>query len=524
MWWYDAVDPVLLPGLQLVAARERPATGCSRRTAAARSRRLLPPLTALLLTGALASGGTPPVPWPRGAPPSDGAIDTMLAETQQIDDREQAEEWLNAAEAAEASDHLPILQADVDSGYYTKADLFRFGDEFFSHPFTVTQDGYGDGHFVTLRRVHSGVRGGLDTFSCAGCHAVGGPDGAGSNTQNALLGGDGDAQTSANQRNAPALQGGGIVQALGAEMTLELQYQRSVAAATAAEHDKPVEIELSTHGVSFGSILVYPDGHTDSTKLEGVDADLVVKPLGWKGNVARLRRFVEDAARVHFGIQSVVLCQQYQDHPDPAHLGPGPNWWDPDDDGHSHELEEGMLTTAAVYLAMLETPVIIPPADAGLRDRWASGAALFESVGCEHCHKEQLVLAGTFWHETSDTTGGEVVLSLFQDGEQPRGTNSVNVFSDLKRHSMGPALADPHDNEQGLGRDVFLTRPLWGLAETAPYLHDGRAATIPEAILAHGGEGQKARDAFVALTPAEQADLHVFLLSLTREPRVRVDR
>lgn len=477
---------------------------------------------AVLLAGALAPGGTPPTPWPRGAAPTPAEIDALLADAQQIDARDQAEVWLAAAEAGEASEHLPIQQADIDQGLYTKQDLFRFGDEFFDHPFTVSPDGYGDGHFVAFRRVHDGVRGGLDTFSCSGCHSVGGPDGAGAFTQDALLGGDKDHETSANHRNAPALQGGGIVQALGAEMTLELQYQRDTALQAAVAHGKPVLQPLVTHSVSFGSIVVYPDGHADTSKLEGVDADLVVKPFGWKGNVSRLRRFVEDAARVHFGIQSQILCLAYQQHPDPAHMGPGPNWYDPDDDGHTHELEEGMLTAAAVYLAMLETPTIIPPADEGLRDRWAHGSALFTTTGCEDCHKRQLELANTFWHETADTTKGEVVLSLFQDGEQPRGTNDVKLFSDLKRHAMGAGLADPHDNEQGLPRDVFLTRPLWGLAETAPYLHDGRAATIPEAILAHGGEAQKARDAFAALSAADQADLHIFLLSLTREPRLRV--
>jgi hypothetical protein len=462
------------------------------------------------------------VPWPRGAAPTEAELDALLADAEQIDAREQAEDWLDALESGEASEHLPIVQADIDDGVYTKQDLFRLGDEFFSHPFTVSPDGYGDGHFVALQRVHSGVRGGLDTFSCAGCHSVGGPDGAGSTTQNALLAGDGEHEISANQRNAPALQGGGIVQALGAEMSREMQYQRDQALATAVAHDEPVLVELSTHDVSFGSIVVYPDGHLDTSKLEGVDADLVVKPFGWKGNLSRLRRFVEDAARVHFGIQSHVLCLEYQKHPDPAHMGPGPNWYDPDNDGHAHELEEGMLTAGAVYLAMLETPVIIPPHDEGLRDRWANGGALLEQIGCTSCHKRELELKDTFWHETADTTDGEVVLSLFQDGEQPRGSNLANVFSDLKRHAMGPGLADPHDNEQGLPRDVFLTRPLWGLAETAPYLHDGSAATIPEAILAHGGEAQEARDAFAALSSKEQADVHIFLLSLTREPRVRV--
>jgi CxxC motif-containing protein (DUF1111 family) len=87
---------------------------------------------------------------------------------------------------------------------------------------------------------------------------------------------------------------------------------------------------------------------------------------------------------------------------------------------------------------------------------------------------------------------------------------------------MGPELADPHESDDGIPRSVFLTRPLWGLAETPPYLHDGRASTIPAAILAHGGEAKGARDAFAELSTDEQADVHIFLLSLTREPKVRV--
>ena len=89
---------------------------------------------------------------------------------------------------------------------------------------------------------------------------------------------------------------------------------------------------------------------------------------------------------------------------------------------------------------------------------------------------------------------------------------------------MGPELADPHPDSTGLPRERFLTRPLWGLAETAPYLHDGRAATIPEAIEAHGGDAAASRDAFRELSPRQRASLHVFLLSLTRQPRVRYSR
>jgi CxxC motif-containing protein (DUF1111 family) len=339
-----------------------------------------------------------------------------------------------------------------------------------------------------------------------------------------MLAGDGEHETSANLRNPPALLGLGMVQALAAEMSLELGAARDAAIMQARATNAPVTAKLATHGVDFGSLVAQPDGSVDARGVVGVDGDLVVRPFGWKGTGARLRRFVEDAARVHFGVQSHVLALGYRDHPDPAHLGPGPNWWDPDDDGHTRELEEGALTAAAVYLAMLETPVVIPPVDGTLRDRWANGDALFTRIGCDGCHRRALTLLETRWHERADTTPGEVLVDLFADGDAPRGTNTVALFSDLKRHAMGAALADAHENEQGIPPDVFLTRPLWGLAETAPYLHDGRALMIPEAILAHGGEAQASRDAFAALSAPEQADVHLFLLSLTREPKLRVAR
>lgn len=478
----------------------------------------------LLLAAALAPGDSSPlVPWPHGEAPSAIELDALVADASSIQDREQLEEVLAAAEAGEESEHLVIFQEDIDDGLYSHDQLFQLGDGVFAHEFTL-DDGYGDGTFTSLNRIHTGVRGGLDTFSCAGCHSVGGPDGAGSQTQNAFLLGDGDTASSAVVRNAPAMLGAGLVQALAAEMTQILAHKRSLALQEAKASGVPVTLALETKGVSFGTIVVPPEGALDVSKVEGVNGDLIVRPFGWKGVVSRLRRFVEDAARVHFGIQSQVLAENYEQNPDIPHLGPGPNWYDPDNDGEVRELEEGILTTTAVYLALLETPVILPPHDPGLRDRWANGSALFDSVGCAGCHKRSLELLQSTWHETSDTTGGAVTLELLYEGDQPRGNNQVALFSDLKRHAMGKGLADAHDNEQGLPRDVFLTRPLWGLAETPPYLHDGRAATIPAAILAHGGEAQASRDAFAALSAGEQADLHIFLLSLTREPKPRIAR
>lgn len=475
----------------------------------------------------LASTPDTPVPWPHGAPPTTDALGAMVSETLTLSDRERFEEFLEAAEKGEDGEHIQLFQQDIDENNYGLGELdrlFQFGDSLFGHEFR-SEDGYGASVNPQLQRVHRGLYGGLDTFSCAGCHSVGGPDGAGSETQNALVLGDGEHASSANVRNPPHVLGVGFVQALAAEMTAELQYERDTALASADEKGVPVSLALEAKGISFGHLVAHPDGTLDLSNVEGVGPDLVVRPFGWKGNVARLRRFAEDAARIHFGIQSQVLCEQHKVYPDPERLGDGPVWFDPDADGKYNELFEGILTASAVYMAMLESPVMIPPYDPGLRDRWARGSVLFDEAGCATCHVRSMQLAFSTWSELPDLTGGPPVkVNLVLDGEKPKSQLVVNLFSDLKRHDMGPALADPHDDPDGIPRSVFLTRPLWGLAESAPFLHDGRAATIPAAILAHGGEAQDARDAFAALSPDDQADLHIFLLSLTREPKPRVAR
>lgn len=476
----------------------------------------------LLLPLALAAGSSDVVPWPHQSPPTPSEIAALVDDATAVNDREQREEWLAAAEKGEESESLGVFQDAIDQGFYSLDFLFQKGDDIFAHEFTP-EDGYARGPFTGFQRIHTGVRGGLDSFSCAGCHSVGGVDGAGATTQNAFLLGDGEHISSAVVRNAPPLQGLGIIQALAAEMTYSLQQARDQAISQAQTTNQPVSAPLTAKGISFGALTAHPDGSIDTSAVEGVDPDLVVKPFGWKGSISKLRRFAEEAARVHFGIQSHILALDNQQSPDPDRLGDGP-WYDPDNDGKTRELEEGALTALAVYLAMQETPIVLPPFDPILQDKWANGKALFDSIGCPSCHTTSLTLVNTIWNETSDTTGHAVTLNLLTDGDEPRGTGQVTLFSDLKRHAMGDALADPHDGDPLIPRDVFLTRPLWGIAESGPYLHDGRAPTLPEAILAHGGEAQSARDAFDDLPAGEQADLHVFLLSLTRDPKVRIAR
>src|SRR5208282_871561 len=108
-------------------------------------------------------------------------------------------------------------------------------------------------------------------------------------------------------RNAPALLGDGYIQQLGIEMTADLQAQLAAAQAAGPGDAGSQTVALSSKGISFGSITIDSKGGVDFSQLDGVDPDLVVKPFGWKGRTAVLRRFVEGGFQVHFGMASQAL-------------------------------------------------------------------------------------------------------------------------------------------------------------------------------------------------------------------------
>src|SRR5256886_15517955 len=88
----------------------------------------------------------------------------------------------------------------------------------------------------------------------------------------------------------------------------------------------------------------------------------------------------------------------------------------------------------------------------------------------------------------------------------------VRAFTDLLLHDMGPDLADICLGE-ALPSE-FRTEPLMGLRFATAFLHDGRAATIEDAITLHGGEGLRARNRFLRLSAFERGVLLRFLRSL----------
>jgi CxxC motif-containing protein (DUF1111 family) len=128
------------------------------------------------------------------------------------------------------------------------------------------------------------------------------------------------------------------------------------------------------------------------------------------------------------------------------------------------------------------------------------GERLFERLQCAVCHVPTLVTA--------------------ESPELPQlAHQTIHPYTDLLLHDMGEGLADDRPDFAAGPRD-WRTPPLWGLGLServngnAFLLHDGRARSIEEAILWHGGEAQRSRDAFIRLPRDEREALIAFVLSL----------
>jgi len=167
-----------------------------------------------------------------------------------------------------------------------------------------------------------------------------------------------------------------------------------------------------------------------------------------------------------------------------------------DGDARGHEVDETGLDLVTLYARNLTVPARRDLDDPEV----LRGKQVFYQTGCPACHRPKFVTH---------------VLP-----EQPaQSFQLIWPYSDMLLHDMGPGLADDRPEGRATGRE-WRTAPLWGIGLTqtvsgeASYLHDGRARTLLEAILWHGGEAQPHRDRLIAMPPADRAALIRFLESL----------
>jgi CxxC motif-containing protein (DUF1111 family) len=240
---------------------------------------------------------------------------------------------------------------------------------------------------------------------------------------------------------------------------------------------------------------------TDGDGISGrVNYDgMLVGRFGRKAQTARIELFVRGPLFNHMGITSNPLSET-QRAALPAFKAPlvAPSVVNdvgavvakqaviPDeatidlDDVPDPELLESELFDLVCFASLLAAPWPDDPTAQTVR-----GEATFNEIGCDGCHLPSL--------------------------RGPRG--AIPAYTDLLLHDMGDDLADRFPMGEATGRE-FRTQPLWGIATASPYLHDGRAETIDDAVRWHEGEATSTRDAYVALSGDARADLLAFLESL----------
>jgi len=409
---------------------------------------------------------------------------------------------------------------------------------------------------------------GPETQSCHDCHDTPFDAGAGK----LVAAGIRDLHRAANpalfiQRSPIHLFGSGALQKLAEEATSDLQSIVADATTRAHKLGTSVPAPLTTaNGVNYGSVSVSPSGVVDTSGVKGMDPDLIVKPYLWKGELASfLRALVRGSAELEMGMEGVEL------------VGPG-NDFDQDgvaDELSVGDVTAMSIYVAAQPRPVTKLELsryfggryALPPQRIAAIE---SGEALFAKVGCTGCHRPQMLLKDPVFREPSASTpyrdqalltginprafglnpDNPVKFDLTANptvgrdrdgrcadrdlpqthvhGDRDRGRSSacfpqferdsrgnviVRLYGDLKRHDMGAGLADPID-EIGTGVSMWKTRDLWGVGSTGPWLHDGRATTLTEAILLHGGEGQAARNAFAALSDGQRDQVIAFLDNL----------
>jgi CxxC motif-containing protein (DUF1111 family) len=266
------------------------------------------------------------------------------------------------------------------------------------------------------------------------------------------------------QRNTPALFGAGLIHRLPEDVILrnaEAQSQRA---------------KVAPSGVD-----VPPVGRTPRL------ADGRFGRFGWKAQMASLADFVQAACANELGLSN------------PGHPQPRPLGW-PDGPERGTDLSQSQCDQLTAFVAALPRPVErLPPSRILARGPLVveatspdgvTGKHLFVTTGCADCHTPDLGRVG-------------------------------GIYSDLLLHDMGRELAaggtyysrgneSPGNGSPSPGE--WRTPP--GVADSAPYLHDGRAATREEAIRLHGGQGRRAAQRFEQLPVTEQAQLVAFLKTL----------
>ncbi|MGE3316006.1 MAG: di-heme oxidoredictase family protein [Planctomycetaceae bacterium] len=265
-------------------------------------------------------------------------------------------------------------------------------------------------------------------------------------------------------RNTPALFGANLIDAIPDRLLIQIEREQRLRWGFS---------DARTEAVPVGRALRLANGR--------------VGKFGWKAQIGTLPDFVRAACANELGLGN-------PSQPQPASLN-NRSYSPPGID-----LTDEQCDQITAFIASLPRPIESVPASENEVAMVAAGKETFHSIGCADCHT-------------------------------PDVGNVKGIYSDLLIHSMGKTLvgggsygeppAELPEFPEGSGPNPseWRTPPLWGVADCAPYLHDGRAETLEKAIELHGGQAQKSADRFQKLSQSSRMNLIAFLKTL-RAPEV----
>jgi CxxC motif-containing protein (DUF1111 family) len=296
----------------------------------------------------------------------------------------------------------------------------------------------------------------------------------------------GGTSRSAVERNTPALFGAGLIDGIPDEVLLDLEAEQRTAG-----------------GPVSGRVAQATDGG--------------VGRFGWKGHTPSLASFVATACANELGLS---VEGHRQGAPPPGDLSERLSLMEQAlaANGAVKDLQNGPgldMTPKEVAALTAFVRSLPAPAELTAQPRRDQGRELLKSTGCDACHVQNVgpvknVYSDLLLHDMGQRLG-DAAGAYQTRGQAPMAdagpaSEAVSAVDAALAGDVGPTAASAQE---------WRTPPLWGVRDSGPYLHDGRAATLDEAIRSHGGEAEPATNAYQALTITEQQLLISFLESLS---------
>jgi CxxC motif-containing protein (DUF1111 family) len=256
--------------------------------------------------------------------------------------------------------------------------------------------------------------------------------------------------------NSIALFGAGWIDGISTRAITHQRMRRSV---TAIGH----ELGGDFAGIPAGRPRILPDGR--------------VGKFGWKAQFATLEEFVAAACANEIGLGTPRLAQAKPLGAAPASAMAGT------------DLDQAQFQALVAFVATLPRPEEIGPTDPRGRLQLERGKTVFAEIGCAACHTPEL--------------GG--VTGVYSDFLLHR------IVDNRKAYSERPEVPPPPDHPLP---EEWKTAPLWGVADSAPYFHDGSSPTLDAAIVRHEGDASAVAEVYRKLSPGDRSALLMFLGSL----------